>query len=108
MPVLLATSTSRRRSFAMSWLSTKTSCTTHTGHPFPQDPLDQLDAAVLAVFRSWDGDRAKLYRRQEGIPDDLGTAVNVMAMVFGNRGEDSGTGVCFHPRPGKRSSRSLR
>lgn len=70
-----------------------------TGHPFPQDPLDQLDAAVLAVFRSWDGDRAKLYRRQEGIPDDLGTAVNVMAMVFGNRGEDSGTGVAFTRDP---------
>ncbi|MCZ3389677.1 MAG: pyruvate, phosphate dikinase [Actinomycetia bacterium] len=70
-----------------------------TGHAFPQDPFDQLDAAVLAVFRSWDGDRAKLYRRQEGIPDDLGTAVNVMAMVFGNRGEDSGTGVAFTRDP---------
>ena len=70
-----------------------------TGQPFPQDPLDQLDAAVLAVFRSWDGDRAKLYRRQEGIADDLGTAVNVMAMVFGNRGEDSGTGVAFTRDP---------
>ena len=49
------------------------------GQPFPQDPYDQLDEAVLAVFRSWDGDRARLYRRQEAIPDDFGTAVNVMA-----------------------------
>ncbi len=72
---------------------------TSTGQAFPQAPLDQLDAAVLAVFRSWDGDRAKLYRRQEGIADDLGTAVNVMAMVFGNRGEDSGTGVAFTRDP---------
>ncbi len=70
-----------------------------TGRAFPQDPFDQLDAAVLAVFRSWEGDRAKLYRRQEGISDDLGTAVNVMAMVFGNRGEDSGTGVAFTRDP---------
>ncbi|MGB2839242.1 MAG: pyruvate, phosphate dikinase [Actinomycetes bacterium] len=70
-----------------------------TGRPFPQDPNDQLEAAILAVFRSWDGDRAKLYRRQEGISDDLGTAVNVMAMVFGNRGEDSGTGVAFTRDP---------
>ncbi len=70
-----------------------------TGRGFPQDPFDQLDAAVLAVFRSWEGDRAKLYRRQEGISDDLGTAVNVMAMVFGNRGEDSGTGVAFTRDP---------
>jgi pyruvate,orthophosphate dikinase len=69
------------------------------GRPFPQDPYDQLDEAVLAVFRSWDGDRARLYRRQEAIPDDLGTAVNVMAMVFGNRGEDSGTGVAFTRDP---------
>ena len=79
-----------------------------TGHPFPQDPLDQLDAAVLAVFRSWDGDRAKLYRRQEGIADDLGTAVNVMAMVFGNRGEDSGTGVAFTRDPASGARRRLR
>ena len=70
-----------------------------TGLSFPQDPFDQLDDAVLAVFRSWDGDRARLYRRQEAIPDDLGTAVNVMAMVFGNRGEDSGTGVAFTRDP---------
>jgi pyruvate, orthophosphate dikinase len=77
-----------------------------TGHAFPQGPLDQLDAAILAVFRSWDGDRARLYRRQEAIPDDLGTAVNVMAMVFGNRGEDSGTGVAFTRDPASGASGS--
>jgi pyruvate,orthophosphate dikinase len=70
-----------------------------TSRTFPQDPYDQLDEAVLAVFRSWDGQRARLYRRQEAIPDDLGTAVNVMDMVFGNRGEDSGTGVAFTRDP---------
>lgn len=70
-----------------------------TGQPFPQDPRQQLEEAVRAVFDSWDGDRAKLYRRQERIADDLGTAVNVMAMVFGNRGEDSGTGVAFTRDP---------
>jgi pyruvate, orthophosphate dikinase len=75
-----------------------------TGHPFPQDPREQLDHAIRAVFDSWDADRAKLYRRQERIPDDLGTAVNVMAMVFGNLGEDSGTGVAFtrDPASGRR------
>ncbi len=70
-----------------------------SGREFPQDPFEQLDEAVFAVFRSWDGRRARLYRRQEAIPDDLGTAVNVMAMVFGNRGEDSGTGVAFTRDP---------
>jgi pyruvate, orthophosphate dikinase len=75
-----------------------------TGHPFPQDPREQLDHAIRAVFDSWDADRAKLYRRQERIPDDLGTAVNVMAMVFGNLGDDSGTGVAFtrDPASGRR------
>jgi pyruvate,orthophosphate dikinase len=71
----------------------------HAGRPFPQDPLVQLDLAVRAVFRSWSTPRARLYRRQEHIPDDLGTAVNVMAMVFGNRGPDSGTGVAFTRDP---------
>src|SRR6185503_16707001 len=72
----------------------------------PQDPRQQLDLAVEAVFRSWNADRAVLYRRQERIPADLGTAVNVMAMVFGNRGEDSGTGVAFtrDPATGRRGS----
>ncbi|BCY07755.1 pyruvate, phosphate dikinase [Actinoplanes sp. L3-i22] len=71
----------------------------HTGHDFPQDPREQLDLAVEAVFRSWNADRAVLYRRQERIPADLGTAVNVVAMVFGNLGNDSGTGVAFTRDP---------
>jgi len=70
-----------------------------TGTPFPQDPREQLMGAVAAVFRSWNTDRARLYRRQEKIPDDLGTAVNVMSMVFGNLGENSGTGVAFTRDP---------
>ncbi|MFI1996038.1 pyruvate, phosphate dikinase [Actinoplanes sp. NPDC020271] len=71
----------------------------HTGHDFPQDPREQLDLAIDAVFRSWNADRAVLYRRQERIPADLGTAVNVVAMVFGNLGNDSGTGVAFTRDP---------
>jgi pyruvate,orthophosphate dikinase len=72
----------------------------YAGRPFPTDPREQLDLAVRAVFDSWNGDRAKLYRRQERIPADLGTAVNVVAMVFGNIGMDSGTGVAFTRDPG--------
>src|SRR5262245_30247557 len=64
----------------------------HAGREFPQDPREQMDLAVLAVFRSWNADRAILYRRQERIPADLGTAVNIVAMVFGNLGMDPGTG----------------
>jgi pyruvate,orthophosphate dikinase len=71
----------------------------HAGRDFPQDPREQLDLAIRAVFDSWNTDRAKLYRRQERIPDDLGTAVNVQAMVFGNTGEDSGSGVAFTRDP---------
>ncbi|MGQ0630781.1 MAG: pyruvate, phosphate dikinase [Sporichthyaceae bacterium] len=71
-----------------------------TGTDFPQDPRAQLDAAVYAVFNSWNAPRAILYRRQERIPADLGTAVNVQTMVFGNLGMDSGTGVCFTRDPG--------
>jgi pyruvate,orthophosphate dikinase len=71
----------------------------HTGAAFPQDPRQQLDMAVRAVFDSWNTERAVLYRRQERIPADLGTAVNVMAMVFGNVGMDSGTGVAFTRDP---------
>ena len=70
-----------------------------TGRDFPQDPREQLDLAVRAVFDSWNTERAVLYRRQERIPSDLGTAVNVMAMVFGNVGMDSGTGVAFTRDP---------
>lgn len=69
------------------------------GRDFPQDPRSQLDLAVRAVFSSWNGERARLYRRQERIPDDLGTAVNIVAMVFGNLGADSGTGVAFTRDP---------
>ncbi|MFF0203920.1 pyruvate, phosphate dikinase [Streptomyces sp. NPDC005017] len=70
-----------------------------TGEEFPQSPADQLRRAVLAVFRSWNGDRARLYRRREHIPDDLGTAVTVQRMVFGNLGPDSGSGVAFTRDP---------
>jgi pyruvate,orthophosphate dikinase len=71
----------------------------HTGEEFPQDPKDQLRSAIDAVFRSWNGKRAIDYRRQNKISDDLGTAVNIQAMVFGNRGDDSGTGVAFTRDP---------
>jgi len=71
----------------------------HTGHDFPQDPRAQLDLAVRAVFDSWNTERAVLYRRQERIPGDLGTAVNICSMVFGNGGDDSGTGVAFTRDP---------
>jgi pyruvate,orthophosphate dikinase len=71
-----------------------------TGRDFPQDPREQMDLAVEAVFNSWNADRAILYRRQERIPADLGTAVNIVAMVFGNLGMDSGTGVAFTRDPG--------
>jgi pyruvate,orthophosphate dikinase len=71
-----------------------------SGHDFPQAPREQMDMAVKAVFDSWNADRAILYRRQERIPADLGTAVNVVAMVFGNLGLDSGTGVAFTRDPG--------
>src|SRR5436305_1150398 len=71
----------------------------HAGRPFPQDPREQMDLAIRAVFNSWNSGRAVLYRRQERIPADLGTAVNVVAMVFGNLGADSGTGVAFTRDP---------
>ncbi len=71
----------------------------HTGADFPQDPREQLELAIEAVFRSWNTERARLYRRRERIPHHLGTAVNVVSMVFGNLGETSGTGVCFTRDP---------
>ncbi len=71
----------------------------HTGRPFPQDPKEQLTMARDAVFRSWNNPRAKHYRGMNNIPDDLGTAVNVQAMVFGNLDERSGTGVGFTRNP---------
>ncbi|MFF7534797.1 pyruvate, phosphate dikinase [Streptomyces bobili] len=70
-----------------------------TGEYFPQSPAEQLRRAVLAVFQSWNGERARLYRRREHIPDGLGTAVNVQRMVFGNLGPDSGSGVAFTRDP---------
>ncbi len=69
------------------------------GQDAPEDPWLQLRGAIEAVFRSWNSPRARAYREHEGIPDDLGTAVTVQAMVFGNRGEDSGTGVLFTRNP---------
>ena len=69
------------------------------GIEFPQDPKEQLRLAIEAVFRSWNGERARIYRRMEKIADDLGTAVNVQTMVFGNKGDDSGTGVAFTRDP---------
>ncbi|MDB1087294.1 pyruvate, phosphate dikinase [Streptomyces sp. ACA25] len=70
-----------------------------TGEDFPQDPREQLHRSVLAVFESWNGERARIYRRREHISDDLGTAVNVQVMVFGNLGADSGSGVAFTRDP---------
>ena len=70
-----------------------------SGVVFPDDPDEQLGLSVEAVFKSWNGRRAKDYRKLEGIPDDLGTAVNVQTMVFGNKGDDSGTGVAFTRNP---------
>ena len=76
-----------------------------SGIPFPQDAREQLRRAVRAVFDSWESPRARVYRRTYDIPDDLGTAVNVVQMVFGNKGETSGTGVCFtrDPSTGERT-----
>ncbi|AEY86787.1 pyruvate phosphate dikinase [Streptomyces hygroscopicus subsp. jinggangensis 5008] len=81
-----------------------------TGEDLPQEPVEQLHRAIRAVFDSWNGERARVYRRRQHIPDDLGTAVNVQAMVFGNLGPDSGTGVVFtrDPATGARNVRRLR
>jgi pyruvate,orthophosphate dikinase len=70
-----------------------------TGHGFPQDAREQLQLAITAVFDSWNSPRAQVYRHTYEIPDDLGTAVNVVQMVFGNKGDDSATGVCFSRDP---------
>jgi pyruvate,orthophosphate dikinase len=74
------------------------------GKRFPQDPIEQLYESIQAVFSSWGSERAVMYRSAEGITGLLGTAVNVQAMVFGNMGSDSGTGVCFtrNPNTGKK------
>ena len=73
----------------------KTAIKEQTGHDFPTNPVEQLWGAICAVFRSWMNERAILYRKMEGIPDEWGTAVTVQAMVFGNMGDTSATGVCF-------------
>ena len=78
------------------------------GVDFPDDPTEQLRYAIEAVFKSWNGKRARDYRKFEGIADDLGTAVNVQAMVFGNKGDDSGTGVAFTRNPSTGESAALR
>jgi pyruvate, orthophosphate dikinase len=70
-----------------------------TGKDFPQDVFTQLEDAITAVFRSWNNERANIYRRREKIPDEIGTAVNIQAMVFGNMGDDCGTGVAFTRNP---------
>ena len=75
------------------------------GREFPQEPKDQLLEAIKAVFRSWNNERAILYRNMYGIPDSLGTAVNVQSMVFGNSGNDSGTGVAFTRNPANGDSK---
>jgi len=70
-----------------------------TGREFPTDPFEQMEVGIEAVFKSWNNDRAIVYRRQERIPDEIGTAVNIQAMVFGNAGDDCGTGVAFTRDP---------
>ena len=80
----------------------------HSGREFPQDPREQLALATRAVFESWNGERAVLYRRQERIPADLGTAVNVCSMVFGNLGDGLRHRRRVHPRPGHRAAGRLR
>ncbi len=71
----------------------------HAGREFPSDPYEQLELSIEAVFRSWNNDRAIIYRRTEKIPDEIGTAVNIQSMVYGNAGEDCGTGVAFTRDP---------
>ena len=89
-----------RRAAPRTWSTpTSRSCERHTGIAFPQDPDDQLRGAIEAVFGSWNGPRAVAYRARERIAHDLGTAVNVQAMVFGNRDDQSGTGVGFTRDP---------
>ena len=87
----------------------KAICQQETGEPFPQDVQAQLWGAIAAVFDSWDADRAKIYRRLNDIPADMGTAVNVQAMVFGNMGDTSATGVCLlYTSPSPRDKRQSR
>ena len=98
-PVPSRTPTSTPTSCAPSPSSSRRSSRRETGQPFPTDVLQQLELAIKAVFNSWMGKRAVDYRNQFKIPHDLGTAVNVVTMVFGNMGDDSGTGVAFTRNP---------
>ena len=84
------------------------SSSSDTGSDFPTDPYEQLDLAIKAVFASWIGKRARDYRNYNKIAHDLGTAVNVVTMVFGNMGDDSGTGVAFTRDPQHRREGALR
>ena len=96
-----ATTSTWTRPTCRTWSRrSRASSRAQVGRDFPQDPREQLDLAIKAVFNSWNAPRAILYRRQERIPTDLGTAVNVVTMVFGNLGMDSGTGVAFTRDPG--------
>jgi pyruvate, orthophosphate dikinase len=78
------------------------------GHAIPDDPVEQLRTSIAAVFASWNNRRAVEYRRLHGLSDDLGTACNVQMMVFGDLGDDSGTGVCFTRDPATGESRPVR
>ena len=91
--------TSNRIPFGSSPSASWPSSPSRRASQFPEDPREQLRGAVEAVFSSWNNDRAIAYRRLEGIPDELGTAVTVQRMVFGNRGSDSGSGVAFTRDP---------
>ena len=93
------TSTSPPTTCRSSSGASRRSTATAPGSDFPQDPREQLERAVRAVFDSWETPRAQVYRRANDIPDDLGTAVSVVQMVFGNKGDGSGTGVCFTRDP---------
>ena len=95
-----STSTSTPSTSRTSSPASRRSSSEQTGHDFPQDPREQMDLAINAVFDSWNSERAIIYRRRERIPSDAGTAVNVCSMVFGNLGSDSGTGVAFTRDPG--------
>ena len=86
----------------------RTAIREHSGQEFPQHPREQLDMAIHAVFDSWNTDRARLYRRRERIPQNLGTAVNICTMVFGNLGRDQRHRRRFHPGPGVRADRRVR
>ena len=98
-PRVSATRTSRSTCSRRSCVEFKRIYKEQLGVDFPEDVWEQLSQAIEAVFQSWFGERAATYRRYNKIPDDWGTAVNICTMVFGNMGEDSGTGVAFTRNP---------